>query len=149
VSHPSSSNGHARNPAEQNWRRHPRPNPSAHFPCPSLSSTHIAMSEQPRLPADKRPSARRGNGPVATSSAPHRRERPPLGGCAIVERPHDGISPRALTDEMVSAGSVVVSTSCTHPQAVHRRDLDPDHAPASGGSGSTRAACRSGAGGGS
>jgi hypothetical protein len=94
VSCPSSSNGHARNPVEQNQRRRPRLNPSVHFPSPSLSSTHAATSERPRLSADKRPSARRGNRHVASSWAPHRRARSPLGGRAIVEWPHGGISPR-------------------------------------------------------
>jgi hypothetical protein len=75
VSRPSSSNDHAWNPVEQNRRQHPRPNPSAHFSSPSLSSTHAAMSERPRLPADERPSARRGNRPVAPSWAPRRRAR--------------------------------------------------------------------------
>jgi hypothetical protein len=149
VSCPSSSNGHARNPAEQNQRRRPRLNPSVHFPSPSLSSTHAATSERPRLPADEWPSARRGNGPVTPSWAPRRRARPPLGGRAVIERPHSSISPRALTDEMASAGSIVVSMSCVHPQAVHRWDLEPDHAPASGGSGSTRSMRRSAADGGS
>jgi hypothetical protein len=46
------------------------------------------------------------------------------------------------TDEVVSVGSVMVSTPCAHPQVVRRQDLEPDHAPASGGSGSTHAARR-------
>jgi hypothetical protein len=55
ISRPSSSNGHTRNPAEQNQRRRSRLNPSAHFPSPSLSSIHAATSERPRLLADERP----------------------------------------------------------------------------------------------
>jgi hypothetical protein len=53
----------------------------------------------------------------------------------------------ALT-EMVSTGSVMVSTPCAHPQAVHRGDLESDHVPASDGLGSTRVARRSVADGG-
>jgi hypothetical protein len=77
VSRPSSFNGHARNPAEQNRCRRPCPNPSAQFPSPSLSSTHAAMIERPRLPADERPSARRGE-----ETGPWRRLEPLVGVCA-------------------------------------------------------------------
>jgi hypothetical protein len=132
ASRPSSSNGHALNPTEQNRRRRPRTLATS-FILPR--SLHLA----PQRASDR--------GCRPTSDPTRGEETGPRRHLEPVASPQRHLSAHALI-EMASAGSFVVSTPCAHPQAVHRQDLEPDHASASGGSGSTRAARRSAADGG-
>jgi hypothetical protein len=94
-------------------------------------------------PTDELLSVRRENGSAAPSGAPHPCVCPPLGGRATVEWPHGGVFPLSCTPMRRRAPA----TSRSPTQETHQRDLEPDHAPASGGLGTTRMARRSATGG--
>jgi hypothetical protein len=120
VSRPSLSNGHARNPAEQNHRRRPRPNPSAHsFSSLPLPHRSERATELVGRRATQREERKRARGTVLSPSL----------ACAPTvgwTRHHRVASQRrlftpALTDEVVSA--------------VNLGGLDPEHTPVSGGRG--------------
>jgi hypothetical protein len=67
------------------------------------------------------------------SGAPRWHARPLLGGRGTVEWPPSSIFPRAHTDEVASAGYVEVCNTVHSTQEACHQDLEPDHAPASGG----------------
>jgi hypothetical protein len=126
VSHPSSSNGHARNPAEQNWHRRPRPNPSTFSPLSfSLRRARVSKPSPPRRSTDELLNVRRENGSVAPSGAPRRRACPPLGGRATVKWPHGGVFLRSCTPIATSAGDVEVSNTARS----HKRCTDEISSP--------------------
>jgi hypothetical protein len=133
VSRPSSSNGHQRPLSFSLALFNPRRNERA----TKAASRRVTQREERKRARDAVLSPSPACTPTVGWTRRHR----------AASQQH--LSARALTDEMASAGSIVVSMSCVHPQAVHRWDLEPNHAPASGGSGSTRSMRRSAADGGS
>jgi hypothetical protein len=93
VSHPSSSNGHAWIPAEQNCHRRPHPNPSAHLASPLPLLRHSRARRQTSDPArGEETGPRRRLEPLAGVHAHRWVDAPPSSGltaaslCAHVHR---------------------------------------------------------------